>query len=85
MTKYVKDEEFKSRGRIDCVSFREMITSQLIYSRGSSYATLFVLSSSNRGRLLVQEFGHIHACIFDLMKTKQIQERNTRRTKYAQW
>nr|GEV63058.1 xylulose kinase-1 [Tanacetum cinerariifolium] len=31
---------------------REMITSQLLYLRGSSYETLFVLSSSNRGRLL---------------------------------
>ena len=46
------------------VSFREMITSQLLYLRGSSYTTLFVLSSSNRGRLL----GHIHSCIFDLMR-----------------
>nr|GEX62492.1 hypothetical protein [Tanacetum cinerariifolium] len=36
----------------DVVSFREMITSQLLYLRGSSYETLFVLSSSNRGRLL---------------------------------
>nr|GEY22469.1 hypothetical protein [Tanacetum cinerariifolium] len=36
----------------DFVSFREMITSQLLYLRGSSYETLFVLSSSNRGRLL---------------------------------
>ncbi|GJY37505.1 hypothetical protein Tco_0422883 [Tanacetum coccineum] len=35
----------------DFVSFREMITSQLLYLRGSSYTTLFVLSSSNRGRL----------------------------------
>nr|GEZ10149.1 copia protein [Tanacetum cinerariifolium] len=30
----------------------EMITSQLLYLRGSLYETLFVLSSSNRGRLL---------------------------------
>nr|GEY05516.1 hypothetical protein [Tanacetum cinerariifolium] len=43
----------KSRGSFeDFVSFREMITSQLLYLRGSSYETLFVLSSSNRGRLL---------------------------------
>nr|GEV70432.1 reverse transcriptase domain-containing protein [Tanacetum cinerariifolium] len=43
----------ESRGSIeDFVSFREMITSQLLYLRGSSYETLFVLSSSNRGRLL---------------------------------
>nr|GEV14593.1 hypothetical protein [Tanacetum cinerariifolium] len=42
-----------SRGSIeDFVSFRDMITSQLLYLRGSSYETLFVLSSLNRGRLL---------------------------------
>nr|GEZ84526.1 hypothetical protein [Tanacetum cinerariifolium] len=42
-----------SKGSIeDFVSFREMITSQLLHLRGSSYDTLFVLSSSNRGRLL---------------------------------
>nr|GEW54791.1 ribonuclease H-like domain-containing protein [Tanacetum cinerariifolium] len=38
-----------SRGSIeDFVSFRKMITSQLLYLRESSYETLFVLSSSNR-------------------------------------
>nr|GEV07788.1 hypothetical protein [Tanacetum cinerariifolium] len=43
----------ESKGSIeDFVSFREMITSQLLYLRGSSYETLFVLESSNRGRLL---------------------------------
>ena len=51
--------------------------------RASMALIPIVLSSSNRGRLLVQELGHIHSCIFDLMKTKQIQERNTRGTKYA--
>nr|GFA30705.1 hypothetical protein [Tanacetum cinerariifolium] len=30
-----------------------MITSQLLYLRGSSYETLFVLSSSNKGRLIL--------------------------------
>nr|GEW68107.1 putative reverse transcriptase domain-containing protein [Tanacetum cinerariifolium] len=45
--------DLKSKGSIeDFVSFREMITSQLLYLRGSSYAILFVLSSSNRERLL---------------------------------
>nr|GEU82212.1 hypothetical protein [Tanacetum cinerariifolium] len=43
----------ESRGSIeDFVSFREMITSQLLYLMGSPYETLLVLSSSNRGRLL---------------------------------
>nr|GEV80970.1 hypothetical protein [Tanacetum cinerariifolium] len=43
----------KSKGSIkEFVSFREMITSQLLYLSGSSYETLFVLSSSNRERLL---------------------------------
>ncbi|GKC37155.1 hypothetical protein Tco_1049539, partial [Tanacetum coccineum] len=41
-----------------------MITSQLLYLRGSSYTILFVLSSSNRGRLL----GIIHSSIIDLMR-----------------
>nr|GEW28737.1 putative ribonuclease H-like domain-containing protein [Tanacetum cinerariifolium] len=36
----------------DFVSFKEMSTSQLLYLRGSSYVTLFVLSSSNMRRLL---------------------------------
>ncbi|GJV57208.1 hypothetical protein Tco_1458213 [Tanacetum coccineum] len=45
--------DLKSRGSIeDSVSFWKMITSQLLYLRGSSYGTLFVLSSSNRERLL---------------------------------
>nr|GEV54706.1 putative ribonuclease H-like domain-containing protein [Tanacetum cinerariifolium] len=46
-------EILSQRGSIeDFVSFKEMITSQLLYLRGSSYATLFVLSSSKRERLL---------------------------------
>nr|GEU84896.1 hypothetical protein [Tanacetum cinerariifolium] len=45
--------DLKSRGSIkDFVSFREMITSQLLYLRGSSYETLFVLSSSNRDTVI---------------------------------
>nr|GEU74532.1 integrase, catalytic region, zinc finger, CCHC-type, peptidase aspartic, catalytic [Tanacetum cinerariifolium] len=40
---------FTGSGNLYC---QEMITSQLLYLRGSSYETLFVLSSSNRGRLL---------------------------------
>nr|GFC78422.1 reverse transcriptase domain-containing protein [Tanacetum cinerariifolium] len=50
---HLVDSNLNSRGSIeDFVSFREMITSQLLYLRGSSYETLFVLSSSNRRRLL---------------------------------
>ncbi|GJS02911.1 hypothetical protein Tco_0319419 [Tanacetum coccineum] len=46
-------KEILSQGEaLKIVSFMEMITSQLLYLIGSSYATLFVLSSSNRGRLL---------------------------------
>nr|GEU45635.1 hypothetical protein [Tanacetum cinerariifolium] len=41
----------KSKGSIeDFVSFREMVTSQLLYLKGSLYETLFVLSSLNIGR-----------------------------------
>nr|GEU93674.1 hypothetical protein [Tanacetum cinerariifolium] len=47
----VEDSNHNSRRSIeDFVSFREMITSQLLYLRGSSYETLFVLSSSNRSK-----------------------------------